>query len=149
MQRTARTAAAMALAAMSAGGTACTDGARVLATEGEACTAASAARTTRPPAVAGDWWTDGTRPPTVRLVQEGTALRGELAFSGVIFRDGTGVVGANCIALTFAPDPRGGGPTRVLRGTFETATRLRAELHTTGSTEPPLALLLVRQPAQR
>ncbi|MDF1503853.1 hypothetical protein PYV61_12920 [Roseisolibacter sp. H3M3-2] len=54
-----------------------------------------------PAPVGGDWWTEGDRPPTLRIVQDGTRLQGDLAFSGVMRAGGTGTLDGGCLRLTF------------------------------------------------
>jgi len=77
----------------------CDDGVEVLATD-DAC-AVPLEVSAVPLAVGGDWWTEGAMPPTLRLEQDGSALRAELAFSGVIRRGGTGRVRGSCVELSF------------------------------------------------
>lgn len=92
----------MLLAAASLG---CSDGdggAEIVAANAIAAECAVPAEVSaQPVVVAGDWWNAGAMPPTLRLEQDGSALRAELAFSGVIHRGGTGRVRGACVELTF------------------------------------------------
>ena len=95
-----------------------------------------------PVAVGGDWWTEGALPPTLHVEQDGSALRAELAFSGVIRQGGTGRVRGSCVELSF--------PGRA--GTSEPALPVHGQLQlTTGKLRIALpdgnAFTLVRRPA--
>ena len=95
-----------------------------------------------PIAVGGDWWTEGAMPPTLHVDQDGSALRAELAFSGVIHQGGTGRVRGSCVELSF--------PGRA--GTSEPAMAVNGQLQlTTGRLRIALpggeAFTLVRRPA--
>ncbi|GLC24721.1 hypothetical protein [Roseisolibacter agri] len=95
-----------------------------------------------PIAVGGDWWTEGAMPPTLHVEQDGSALRAELAFSGVIRQGGTGRVRGSCVELSF--------PGRA--GTSEPAMPVHGQLQlTTGKLRIALpngtAFTLVRRPA--
>ncbi len=97
-----------------------------------------------PIAVGGDWWTEGALPPTLHVDQDGSALRAELAFSGVIRQGGTGRVRGSCVELSF--------PGRA--GTSDPALPVNGQLQlTTGKLRIALpdgtAFTLVRRPAGR
>jgi hypothetical protein len=82
--------------------------------------------------VAGDWWTAGDRPPTLRLVQDGTRLQGDLAFSGVMRAGGTGTVQDGCIRLTFPPRPNATEQAMVLDGRLQSGGALDVVLRPGG-----------------
>ena len=117
----------------------CDDGVEVLATD-DTC-AVPREVSAVPIAVAGDWWTEGAMPPTLRLEQDGSGLRAELAFSGVIRPGGTGRVRGSCVELSF---PARAGTTEaplLVAGRLELPTmRLRLTL------PDGTAFTLVRRP---
>ena len=95
-----------------------------------------------PIAVAGDWWTEGEMPPTLHVEQDGSALRAELAFSGVIRQGGTGRVRGSCVELSFPGRAGTSEPALPVLGRLEPATgKLRIAL------PEGTAFTLVRRPA--
>ena len=81
-------------------------------------------------------------PPTLRLEQDGSALRAELAFSGVIRQGGTGRVRGRCVELSFPARAGTSEPALSVFGQLQLATgQLRIAL-----ADGP-AFTLVRRPA--
>ena len=97
-----------------------------------------------PVPVGGDWWTAGDRPPTLRLAQDGTRLRGDLAFSGVMRPGGTGVVDGGCIRLTF-PGRDATEPATVLDGRLRSGGSLDVSIRS-GAGGEPLRVTMLRPP---
>ncbi|MGZ8411595.1 MAG: hypothetical protein ACXWZS_05235 [Gemmatirosa sp.] len=124
----------------------CSDGESTILLGAEATCAAPPELSVSPVVMAGDWWNAGAMPPTLHVEQQGTALRGELAFSGVIRRDGTGRVDGGCLTLTFPG--RAGTAERplVVHGMLLTPTRLRIALENEDPAVDPLTFVLERRP---
>jgi hypothetical protein len=95
-----------------------------------------------PAPVAGDWWTEGDRPPTLRITQQGTALAADLAFSGVIRQGGTGTVDGGCVRLTFPPRQNALEPPLVVDGRLLSGGVLRIVL---GGTQAESATFTLRR----
>jgi hypothetical protein len=119
---------------------ACSDGA-LAARPGTPCASlpAAARRPLTGAELVGDWWAEGSLPPTVRFAVESGTLRGDLAFSGVARPGGVGTVTDGCLRMTFPAAPGTTGPTMQLEGASIGEGRLRVVLD--GAT----AFVLVRR----